>query len=292
MVTLLRKLSGAGLAAGMLCIAAADLSAQEPPAPAGDARPAAAAAPANIAVPDSLRSKPHDPNKVGHARVGTFGYGHGACQPGCANCQERKCCLCGSCLLRNLACCDSCIDKHCLDDCLNDHCLEEKLAELHCAADHLHFGLRDLIRKDCEYKKRHLSAEYLHRRYGYFFPQGSGGEGTPFLGHYHMGYAVNPYHFDPRDAYVYAAQGYGAPMAVPLPPNVEHTYNYGWGIPSSRLTGINRYYQEPGIIGPPSAPLARGHFAGSYGGMYSADRFAPARNAKPLASKPKDASKN
>ena len=56
-------------------------------------------------------------------------------------------------------------------------------------------------------------------------------------------YAASPQYFDRRDGRVYSAQGWGVPMAVPLAPNVEHAYNYGWGIPSSRLTPISR----PGV---------------------------------------------
>lgn len=55
-------------------------------------------------------------------------------------------------------------------------------------------------------------------------------------------YAVDPNHFDPRDGRVYSAPGYGMPMAVPLAPTVHHTYNYGWGVPSSRVTPVSRPY--------------------------------------------------
>jgi hypothetical protein len=64
-----------------------------------------------------------------------------------------------------------------------------------------------------------------------------------------MCYALNPEYFDPRDGRVYAAASEGVPMAVPLAPNVNYTYNYGWGIPSSRLTPISRFYPEHGYIG-------------------------------------------
>ncbi|MFQ5731217.1 MAG: hypothetical protein ACE5KM_04585 [Planctomycetaceae bacterium] len=57
---------------------------------------------------------------------------------------------------------------------------------------------------------------------------------------YDIRYPANPLYFDGRDGRVYSAQGYGVPMAVPLAPNVEHAYNYGWGIPASRLTPISR----------------------------------------------------
>jgi hypothetical protein len=58
-------------------------------------------------------------------------------------------------------------------------------------------------------------------------------------------YAVNPYYHDFRDGAVYAAQGYNAPIAVPLAPNVDYQYNYGWGIPSSRLTPVSRVVPSP-----------------------------------------------
>ncbi len=76
-------------------------------------------------------------------------------------------------------------------------------------------------------------------KFGYFIPTGCGGAGCPPFGMYRMVYPVDPAHFDQRDGQVYAAAGYGGPVAVPLAPNVEHTYNYGWGLPSSRLTPIS-----------------------------------------------------
>jgi hypothetical protein len=51
---------------------------------------------------------------------------------------------------------------------------------------------------------------------------------------------VNPWYCDPRDLQVYAAQGYNVPVTVPLAPMVQ-TYNYGWGIPSSRLSAAGNY---------------------------------------------------
>jgi hypothetical protein len=52
--------------------------------------------------------------------------------------------------------------------------------------------------------------------------------------------AVNPGYVHPSDLNNpgYAAQGFGGPVTVPLAPNVRSQYNYGWGIPSSRLTPI------------------------------------------------------
>lgn len=68
---------------------------------------------------------------------------------------------------------------------------------------------------------------------------GGDGVGVPLIGCYRLTYPVNPSYFDSRDGQVYAAQGYGGPVSVPLAPVVRHTYNYGWGIPSSRLTPIS-----------------------------------------------------
>jgi hypothetical protein len=62
---------------------------------------------------------------------------------------------------------------------------------------------------------------------------------TPLFGCYDIVYPVDPFYFDKRDGQVYAAQGVGGPVSVPLAPMVRHTYNYGWGVPSSRLTPIS-----------------------------------------------------
>lgn len=94
--------------------------------------------------------------------------------------------------------------------------------------------LAESVHEDC--KEKHAWARC---KFGYFVPTGCGGAGCPPLGHYSMVYPVNPYHFDQRDGQVYAASGYGGPVSVPLAPVVHHTYNYGWGIPSSRLTPIS-----------------------------------------------------
>ncbi|MCA9116505.1 MAG: hypothetical protein KDA79_15580 [Planctomycetaceae bacterium] len=79
--------------------------------------------------------------------------------------------------------------------------------------------------------------ETFKHRYGYFIPHGQ----VPVAGHYGAAYAVNPDYWDKRDSGpLYSAEGYGVPVAVPLPPVVNRSYNYGWGIPSSRLTPISR----------------------------------------------------
>jgi hypothetical protein len=81
--------------------------------------------------------------------------------------------------------------------------------------------------------------DYLHCKFGYFIPTGGGGQGLPWTGHYSRVYPVNPYYNDSRDGQVWAAQGYGVPISVPLAPVVGHTYEYGWGIPSSRLVPVS-----------------------------------------------------
>lgn len=49
---------------------------------------------------------------------------------------------------------------------------------------------------------------------------------------------------DPRDSEVYSAVGYNVPVAVPLPPVVKYQYQYGWGLPASRLTRVTNTYQR------------------------------------------------
>jgi hypothetical protein len=79
------------------------------------------------------------------------------------------------------------------------------------------------------------------RLFGWMIPSGCYGQGAPWLGKYHMTYADQPSYIDPRDTQLYAAQGYGMPITVPLAPNVNHTYNYSSGIPASRVTTIGNY---------------------------------------------------
>ncbi|MFN0197745.1 MAG: hypothetical protein ACKVT0_13455, partial [Planctomycetaceae bacterium] len=81
--------------------------------------------------------------------------------------------------------------------------------------------------------------DHFRCKFGYFIPTGCCGKGCPIAGRYGMVYAVEPNYFDPRDGQIFAAQGTGVPMAVPLAPNVGYTYNYSWGIPSSRLTPLS-----------------------------------------------------
>lgn len=92
--------------------------------------------------------------------------------------------------------------------------------------------------------------QYMRCKFGYFYPTGNGGTGIPLFGHYARVYPENVNYFDGRDGQVYGAEGYGTPIGVPLAPVVGHTYNYGWGVPSSRLTPVSR----------PTAP-----YSGPYG---------------------------
>ena len=87
--------------------------------------------------------------------------------------------------------------------------------------------------------RNHVLAAHLHNKFNYFSPSGCCGEGCPPFGTYTRVYATEPHYADARDGQVYASPTTGMPMAVPLPPNVRHQYNYSWGMPSSRLTPIS-----------------------------------------------------
>lgn len=73
---------------------------------------------------------------------------------------------------------------------------------------------------------------------------------------------VDPYYYDRRDTQAYSAVGYSVPMSVPLAPVVGYTYNYGWGVPSSRLTRIgssyNRWYPQTWYTQAGAGPEAAG----------------------------------
>lgn len=115
--------------------------------------------------------------------------------------------------------------------------------------------LREAVHADCQEK-----SAWAHGKFGYFIPTGCCGKGCPPVGCYSMVYPVDPSYFDPRDGQVYAASGTGGPVSVPLAPVVNHTYNYGWGIPSSRLTPVlHPATQAPPAMIPspvPSMPVA------------------------------------
>ena len=72
------------------------------------------------------------------------------------------------------------------------------------------------------------------------------------FGRYDQVYAVNPGYSDRREGNVWAAAATGVPTAVPLAPNVRHTMEYGWGMPSSRLVPISRPAPPSYLYGPPA----------------------------------------
>jgi hypothetical protein len=81
--------------------------------------------------------------------------------------------------------------------------------------------------------------------FNYFIPRGCCGKGCPPCGHYTIVYPVDPWYGDCRDKGIYAAEGMAGPVSVPLAPVIRHTFNYGWGVPSSRLTPISHLAQAP-----------------------------------------------
>lgn len=112
-----------------------------------------------------------------------------------------------------------------------------------------HYGLggHGLFGGDCYYDRYYTNCEkcYLQRCKDYHFCKDNAWARHLYrkdgigCGRYHIAYPITPQHFDPRDGRIYAAQGYGIPMAVPVAPNVEHTYNYSWGVPASRITPMS-----------------------------------------------------
>jgi hypothetical protein len=97
------------------------------------------------------------------------------------------------------------------------------------SAHSLHFVSRN--RQQSE-----LLANWMFDRLGLYTPASAH---TAPIGTYKMVYPVNPSYNDPRDARIYGAQGAGIPIVVPLAPNVRSSYNYGSGLPASRLTPIS-----------------------------------------------------
>ncbi|MBI1348317.1 hypothetical protein GC163_18740 [bacterium] len=99
---------------------------------------------------------------------------------------------------------------------------------------------------NCDYcvkSHRDPMLEYFKCKFGFLIPTGCGGAGCPPFGRYARVYPQDPSYFDQRDGQVYGASGYGVPVSVPLAPVVSHTYNYSWGMPSSRLTPVSRLAQ-------------------------------------------------
>jgi len=111
--------------------------------------------------------------------------------------------------------------------CLNRNCVADTLCE-HAAA---HRARNRLASYNLN--------QYLHCKIGCLIHDGHGGVGSRMFGHYSVVYPADAGHFDSRDGGIYAAQGYGGAVSVPLAPTVRQAWNYGWGIPSSRLTPVS-----------------------------------------------------
>jgi len=106
------------------------------------------------------------------------------------------------------------------------------------------YGLRD-CRPSCREHLREFSNE-LHTHGAHFHTVLANALGRPICADNHIHhrgiYPANPSYADPRDSRIYSAQGYGIPMSVPLAPIVKYQYNYGWGLPASRLTPVESTY--------------------------------------------------
>lgn len=100
---------------------------------------------------------------------------------------------------------------------------------------------------------------------------------------------IDGYYQDPRDSEVYSAVGYNVPVSVPLAPVVRYQYQYGWGMPSSRLVQVGnrytQYYPQPffsqnGGRLPAGAPVIYHPTDTTQQGFYyaHAPRWTPVRN--------------
>lgn len=100
--------------------------------------------------------------------------------------------------------------------------------------------IRQAYRADrCKERHQRLCNWVAHSRLGRFMVK------NPPIGRYEIVYPVDPWYGDARDAGVYAAEAYGGPVSVPLAPVIRHTFNYGWGVPSSRLTPVSHMAGAP-----------------------------------------------
>lgn len=109
---------------------------------------------------------------------------------------------------------------------------------------------REKCRERAICRRERFGVWLSHTRLNYFIPRGCCGKGCPPCGHYQIVYPVDPWYGDARDGGVYAAEGIGGPVSVPLAPVIRHTYNYGWGVPSSRLTPVSHLAMQPVYGGP------------------------------------------
>lgn len=135
-------------------------------------------------------------------------------------------------------------------------CWRHKTWELIChpfCADDCYEGprVRTCPPENCPYC-RNGNCPYHGHRFGDGFGDGFGRgyhakRGVAPFGCYTIAYPLNPEYCDDRGGKLYAAQGYGINVTVPLAPNVGAAYNYGWGVPSSRLTRISNPLPVPPI---------------------------------------------
>jgi len=151
-------------------------------------------------------------------------------------------------------------------------CQDPNCPNHHCQNDvPLRYRMAAWVHNDIAYKSAWFRGKFGHGDraghggYGHGGRGGHAGNGNhspeyPLAGKYHIVYPADPSYFDARDGQIYAAQGYGGPVSVPLAPVVNHTFNYSWGIPSSRLTPVlHPATQAPIATMPgayPSAPVS------------------------------------
>ncbi len=147
-------------------------------------------------------------------------------EPGVCRLRDKWRGSCHSCLHRAGEVCEKCRGQ---SNCCRPHC-----SDYDCSI----CGQLQMLHDQNQHNCNILSA-HLHGKLAYFTPMGNGGEGVSKVGYYQLVYPANPNYSDPRDAKVYAAQGWGVPMSVPLAPNVRYTMNYSTGMPASRLTPIS-----------------------------------------------------
>lgn len=115
------------------------------------------------------------------------------------------------------------IPLHCCCCCCKQKCRRQRCRSYACRCDR-RGRIRDWL--------AHSKLNYFHTT-------------KPPCGHYSIVYPVDPWYGDARDGGIYAAEGYGGPMSVPLAPVIRHTFNYGWGVPSSRLTPVSHLAAMP-----------------------------------------------
>jgi len=112
----------------------------------------------------------------------------------------------------------ACANQHWLARCLGNHAAAHRARNRYASA---------------------AACQYFRCKFGFLIHDGNGGVGSPLFGHYSIVYPADPNYFDGRDGQVYAAQGYGGAVSVPLAPTVRNAYNYSWGVPSSRITPVS-----------------------------------------------------